>query len=150
MRGLQKMVEEDRYCPDIITQVASVPGSAPRRSPKPDAQSSPSLRRQSPTQPQKSRIRAMLRRTTRNDLRASALMSHDLSRRAESAEPCGSFLNRSNRDDRRAGAQSTMPVRNVRKGIPLGQRPHLRNDRRPPSSRRKNRPRRPNLLFLLS
>lgn len=24
MRGLQKMVEEDRYCPDIITQVASV------------------------------------------------------------------------------------------------------------------------------
>jgi len=24
IRGLQKMVEEDRYCPDIITQVASV------------------------------------------------------------------------------------------------------------------------------
>lgn len=24
VRGLQKMVEEDRYCPDIITQVASV------------------------------------------------------------------------------------------------------------------------------
>lgn len=24
MRGLQKMVEEDRYCPDIITQIASV------------------------------------------------------------------------------------------------------------------------------
>jgi leucyl aminopeptidase len=25
VRGLQKMVEEDRYCPDIITQIASVP-----------------------------------------------------------------------------------------------------------------------------
>jgi DNA-binding FrmR family transcriptional regulator len=24
IRGLQKMVEEDRYCPEIITQVASV------------------------------------------------------------------------------------------------------------------------------
>ena len=24
VRGLQKMVEEDRYCPDIITQIASV------------------------------------------------------------------------------------------------------------------------------
>ena len=24
VRGLQKMVEEDRYCPEIITQVASV------------------------------------------------------------------------------------------------------------------------------
>ena len=24
LRGLQKMVEEDRYCPDIIAQVASV------------------------------------------------------------------------------------------------------------------------------
>jgi CsoR family transcriptional regulator, copper-sensing transcriptional repressor len=24
IRGLQKMVEDDRYCPDIITQVASV------------------------------------------------------------------------------------------------------------------------------
>jgi DNA-binding FrmR family transcriptional regulator len=24
IRGLQKMVEEDRYCPDVITQVASV------------------------------------------------------------------------------------------------------------------------------
>ena len=24
IRGLQKMVEEDRYCPDIITQIASV------------------------------------------------------------------------------------------------------------------------------
>jgi DNA-binding FrmR family transcriptional regulator len=24
IRGLQRMVEEDRYCPDIITQVASV------------------------------------------------------------------------------------------------------------------------------
>lgn len=24
VRGLQKMVEDDRYCPDIITQVASV------------------------------------------------------------------------------------------------------------------------------
>ena len=24
IRGLQKMVDEDRYCPDIITQVASV------------------------------------------------------------------------------------------------------------------------------
>ncbi len=24
VRGLQKMVEEDRYCPDILTQVASV------------------------------------------------------------------------------------------------------------------------------
>ena len=24
VRGLQKMVEEDRYCPDIVTQVASV------------------------------------------------------------------------------------------------------------------------------
>jgi DNA-binding FrmR family transcriptional regulator len=24
VRGLQKMIEEDRYCPDIITQVASV------------------------------------------------------------------------------------------------------------------------------
>jgi len=24
IRGLQKMVEQDRYCPDIITQVASV------------------------------------------------------------------------------------------------------------------------------
>ena len=24
IRGLQKMIEEDRYCPDIITQIASV------------------------------------------------------------------------------------------------------------------------------
>jgi len=24
IRGLQKMVEDDRYCPDIITQIASV------------------------------------------------------------------------------------------------------------------------------
>ena len=24
VRGLQKMVEEDRYCPDVITQIASV------------------------------------------------------------------------------------------------------------------------------
>ena len=24
VRGLQKMVEDDRYCPDIITQIASV------------------------------------------------------------------------------------------------------------------------------
>jgi DNA-binding FrmR family transcriptional regulator len=24
IRGLQKMVEEDRYCPDVITQIASV------------------------------------------------------------------------------------------------------------------------------
>ena len=24
MRGLQKMVEEDRYCPDMLTQVSSV------------------------------------------------------------------------------------------------------------------------------
>ena len=24
VRGLQKMVEEDRYCPDIVTQIASV------------------------------------------------------------------------------------------------------------------------------
>jgi len=24
VRGLQKMIEEDRYCPDIITQIASV------------------------------------------------------------------------------------------------------------------------------
>ena len=24
VRGLQKMVDEDRYCPDIITQIASV------------------------------------------------------------------------------------------------------------------------------
>ena len=24
IRGLQKMVEEDRYCPDIVTQIASV------------------------------------------------------------------------------------------------------------------------------
>lgn len=24
VRGLQKMVEEDRYCPDILTQIASV------------------------------------------------------------------------------------------------------------------------------
>ena len=24
VRGLQRMVEEDRYCPDIITQIASV------------------------------------------------------------------------------------------------------------------------------
>lgn len=24
MRGLQRMVEEDRYCPDILTQVSSV------------------------------------------------------------------------------------------------------------------------------
>src|SRR5213595_954115 len=24
IRGLQKMVEEDRYCPDVLTQVASV------------------------------------------------------------------------------------------------------------------------------
>jgi len=24
VRGVQKMVEEDRYCPDIITQIASV------------------------------------------------------------------------------------------------------------------------------
>ena len=24
LRGLQKMVEQDRYCPDIITQIASV------------------------------------------------------------------------------------------------------------------------------
>jgi DNA-binding FrmR family transcriptional regulator len=24
VRGLQKMVEEDRYCPDILTQISSV------------------------------------------------------------------------------------------------------------------------------
>ena len=48
IRGLQKMVEDDRYCADIITQIASRAGSTAWRGAQSDEESPSPLRRQSP------------------------------------------------------------------------------------------------------
>ena len=44
VRGLQKMVEEERYCADVLTQVVVGPGGAARRRPGHAPQPPPALR----------------------------------------------------------------------------------------------------------
>src|SRR5271170_3518031 len=70
IRGLHKMVEEDRYCPDIIIQVSSVQEALRGV----DAESPPPLHNQG-TERRRRAGGCNVRRTARIDLTAFALTS---------------------------------------------------------------------------
>ena len=72
VRGLQKMVEEDRYCPDIITQIASVQEALRGVGAPVAAQSLEALRDDARSRGS-GRGRPDLRRVTRDGLQTLAL-----------------------------------------------------------------------------
>src|SRR6266481_6116546 len=79
IRGLQKMVEEDRYCADIITQVASVQEA---------------LRGQGLTKREKRRSRGYVRRAARIDLRAPAIDRQGKRRTSHEFRECSQNVTR--------------------------------------------------------
>jgi hypothetical protein len=92
IRGLQRMVEEDRYCPDIPTQVSSAQGSTPSRRPSADAQSPHSLCNSRHSYWVNGREARDVRRASGDDLQKCTLTTGSDSRRGS----CYSFeLNQS-------------------------------------------------------
>ncbi len=68
VRGIQRMVEGDRYCADILMQISSCAGGTSGRRSFSDAQSPDALREPRHHDRLRRRERSHVRRTARNDL----------------------------------------------------------------------------------